>query len=136
LVPCAEAWPRLIEARDEVGRMLRDVNSSSSSSSVDATMGTTDRGVRGTTIDGGVGGFTSMDANAMASMMRGISGSGGLGDLDSSIMRDMLSDPNALRNIAGMINVSYFFYSRLRRSRVYSFRHTSQGVVRPPPFFF
>ncbi len=129
LVPSADAWPKLMEARDEVGRLLDGVNSSSSAVA-DATTGTTTRGGTGVVGGGASAGGTNATMANVASMMRGASSGGGLGDLgglDASTMRGMLSDPNAIRNLAGMMNVGIISLFRLVSVLV-----TSRG--RPPVY--
>ena len=87
LVPSAEAWPRLVGARDEVGRLL-------SSSSVASAVGPS-------SVPPPLGG-AGVDA---AAAMRGLlSGNGRLGPNEASMMREMLADPNALRSMAGMMS--------------------------------
>jgi hypothetical protein len=133
LVPSADAWPKLMEARDEVGRLLDGVDSSSSSSvAADVTTGTTTRGGTGVVGGGASAGGTNATMANVASMMRGASGGGGLGDLgglDASTMRGMLSDPNAIRNLAGMMNVGIISLFRLVSALVYIARSSYRLLI-------
>lgn len=94
MVPSAEAWPRLVGARDEVGRLL-------SSSSVASAVGPS-------SVPpplGGAAGMGGGGAGVDAAAMRGLlSGNGRLGPNEASMMREMLADPNALRSMAGMMS--------------------------------
>lgn len=103
LIPSADAWPWLVRARDEVERLL----SSSLSSSTTTTSGGSAMGAGGVGGEvGAIGSRSGMAADqATTTMMPGMPPIGGL---EAATMREMLSDPNALRDIAGMINVSYW----------------------------
>jgi len=102
LVPSAEAWPRLVGARDEVGRLLSSSTTTSSSVSGGAGAGPSSVPPPLGGAAGMGGGGAGMDA---AAAMRGLlSGNGRLGPNEASMMREMLADPNALRSMAGMMN--------------------------------
>lgn len=89
LTPNADAWPTLVAARKEVGRILAENNRNSSGSSV----GLGD----GATLPSGA---APTPSNLFPGGMPG--GTGGAPDMA------MLSDPNMMQNVMGMINVSLF----------------------------
>ena len=85
LTPNADAWPTLVAARKEVGRVLAENNRNSSSGSVASGAGATP------------------PSNLFPGGMSG--GTGGSPDMS------MLSDPNLMQNVMGMINVSLYVKS-------------------------
>ena len=81
LTPNADAWPTLVAARKEVGRILAENNRNSSGSSV------------------GLGAGATLPSGAAGGMP---GGTGGAPEMA------LLSDPNMMQNVMGMINVSLF----------------------------
>lgn len=91
LTPSADAWPRLVAARDEIGQVLSGIEGGvvhRSSTNVDVGAAATSTG-------------SGQNANTFPPPL-----SGGMMP-DSSAIQSMLRDPNMLRNVMGMMNVSY-----------------------------
>lgn len=85
LTPSADAWPRLVAARDEIGRALSGME-----------MG----GVhRSTNASGGVGGQNAHQPPSPSAHPGGMMP-------EPSAIQSLLRDPNMLQNVMGMMNVS------------------------------
>jgi hypothetical protein len=85
LTPSADAWPRLVAARDEIGRALSGME-----------MG----GVhRSTNAGGGVGGQNAHQPPSPSAHPGGMMP-------EPSAIQSLLRDPNMLQNVMGMMNVS------------------------------
>eukprot|EP00578_Thalassiosira_sp_NH16_P019027 CAMPEP_0181094456 /NCGR_PEP_ID=MMETSP1071-20121207/10002_1 /TAXON_ID=35127 /ORGANISM="Thalassiosira sp., Strain NH16" /LENGTH=481 /DNA_ID=CAMNT_0023176785 /DNA_START=49 /DNA_END=1494 /DNA_ORIENTATION=- len=95
LVPDADKWPRLVAAREGIGRALTEA-------------GNTGGGGAGTTTNGAWNGVGAPPAaNNGAGMFPGGMPGGGMppgGGPDMSALQSMMNDPNMMQNALGMMN--------------------------------
>eukprot|EP00579_Thalassiosira_antarctica_P000263 CAMPEP_0201869730 /NCGR_PEP_ID=MMETSP0902-20130614/3136_1 /ASSEMBLY_ACC=CAM_ASM_000551 /TAXON_ID=420261 /ORGANISM="Thalassiosira antarctica, Strain CCMP982" /LENGTH=476 /DNA_ID=CAMNT_0048395277 /DNA_START=26 /DNA_END=1456 /DNA_ORIENTATION=- len=96
LMPNADAWPRLVKAREEVQRVLGESDRSGASAQTafvpPAAVGV---GATGSTLPRGM-------ANLFPGGMPGGGMGGGPGDM--AMMQSMMSDPSAMQNVMSMMN--------------------------------
>ncbi|KAL7535274.1 hypothetical protein ACHAXR_006386 [Thalassiosira sp. AJA248-18] len=99
LTPSADAWPGLIKAREEVQRVLLTVDRSSSVQNVVPPSANAAGAAAG-------GGASTLPGGMPNLFPGGMPGGGGLGGSagDMSMIQSMLSDPNMLQNVMGMMN--------------------------------
>ena len=105
LVPSETAWPTLVKAKEEVGKLLLSENQTSATSTTAATSsgsglggGWDGTGIPPTTVTGGLG--------APGSGLPSFGGGMGGGQPDMAQMQSMLSDPNMMQRVMSMANVS------------------------------
>ena len=101
LVPDADKWPRLVAAREGIGRALTEASNTGGG------------GGGGTTTNGAWNGVGAPPAaNNGAGMFPGGMPGGGMppaGGPDMSALQSMMNDPNMMQNALGMMNVSAFY---------------------------
>jgi len=111
LVPSETAWPTLVKAKEEVGKLLLSENQTSATSSIPAAAGSGSglgsggwdgTGIPPSTVTGGLG----APGSGLPSFGSGM-GMGGGQQPDMAQMQSMLSDPNMMQRVMSMANVSF-----------------------------
>ena len=111
LVPSETAWPTLVKAKEEVGKLLLSESSSSqmSATSIPAATGSglggsggwDGTGIPPSTVTGGLG----APGSGLPSFGSGMGGQ----QPDMAQMQSMLSDPNMMQRVMSMANVSFMY---------------------------
>jgi len=110
LVPSETAWPTLVKAKEEVGKLLLSENQTSTASSIPAAAGSGSglgsggwdgTGIPPSTVTGGLG----APGSGLPSFGSGMGGQ----QPDMAQMQSMLSDPNMMQRVMGMANVSIMY---------------------------